>query len=242
MEHTTYCNFALLIVLTHPGARQEIEEKGISVCRNDFGIRQSIDGAGEQTFMRSSKTAGGIKNSVTQQSTYERWVMSRPGQAEYVMALKEKVGPDKNSKVRECLRSLEIEKHEKCVKKVMYMLENDFINPFSTDLEKSQLYNITSGKTVQEDIRNCLLTVFERGEKRMQEFKNILTAGRGDENIFTPITRESWKGFEDTKVKASVKVDGKIKDIASQIDVLGILAAKSDQENSSVDIDKALRC
>ena len=77
---------------THPGARQEIEEKGISVCRNDFGIRQSIDGAGEQTSMRSSKTAGGIKNSATQQSTYERWVMSRPGQAEYVMALKEKVG------------------------------------------------------------------------------------------------------------------------------------------------------
>ena len=31
---------------THPGARQEIEEKGVSVCRNEFGIRQSIDGAG----------------------------------------------------------------------------------------------------------------------------------------------------------------------------------------------------
>ena len=61
------------------------------------------------------------------------------------MALKEKVGLDKNSKIKKCLRSLEIEKHEKCVKKVMYILENDFINPFSTDLEKSQLYN-TSGK------------------------------------------------------------------------------------------------
>ena len=82
--------------------------------------------------------------------------------------------------------------------------------------------------------------MFEQGEKRMQEFKDILTTGRGDENIFTPITRESWKSFEDTKVKASVKVDGKIKDIASQRDVLGILAAKSDQEKSSVDIDKAL--
>lgn len=43
---------------THPGARQELQDKGISVCRNNVNIRQSIDGAGEQTFMKSSKTTG----------------------------------------------------------------------------------------------------------------------------------------------------------------------------------------
>ena len=43
---------------THPGAHEEIQEKGISVCRNNTGVRQSIDGTGEQTFMRNSKTAG----------------------------------------------------------------------------------------------------------------------------------------------------------------------------------------
>ena len=36
---------------THPGAKEEIEKKGLSVCRNEHGLRQSIDGAGEQTFM-----------------------------------------------------------------------------------------------------------------------------------------------------------------------------------------------
>ena len=225
---------------THPGAREEIEKKGMSVCRNEYGIRQSIDGAGEQTFMRSSKTAGGIKNSVTQLATYERWVMSRPGQAEYVLALKEKLGLGRNSTTRKCLRSSEIEKHEKCVSKVMNILENDFINPFSTDLEMFQLYNITSGKSVQDDVKDCLLTVFDRGEKRMEEFKDILVGDIAEKNIFTPITRETWKSFEDNKVKAKVKVDGKLKDIASQRDVLGILAAKSDQEKSSVNIDKAL--
>ena len=39
---------------THPGAIEEISEKGLSVRRNEFGIGQSIDGAGEQTFMRSA--------------------------------------------------------------------------------------------------------------------------------------------------------------------------------------------
>ena len=43
---------------THPGAHEEIQENGISVCRNSTGIRQSIYGTGEQTFMRNSKTAG----------------------------------------------------------------------------------------------------------------------------------------------------------------------------------------
>ena len=43
---------------THPGAHEEIQENGISVCRNSTGIRQSIYGTGEQIFMRNSKTAG----------------------------------------------------------------------------------------------------------------------------------------------------------------------------------------
>ena len=43
---------------THPGAREEIEEVGLSICRNKLGIGQSIDLAGEQSYMRSAKTSG----------------------------------------------------------------------------------------------------------------------------------------------------------------------------------------
>ena len=43
---------------THPRARNEIEEYCLSVCRNDFGTRRAVDLAGEQTFMKSAKTAG----------------------------------------------------------------------------------------------------------------------------------------------------------------------------------------
>ena len=53
-----YCLQLRNLDLTHPGAREELEENGLSVCRNQLNIRQSIDGAGEQTFMKSSKTAG----------------------------------------------------------------------------------------------------------------------------------------------------------------------------------------
>ena len=53
-----YCLQSEHLDTTHPGALEELEDKGLSVCRNDLNIRQSIDGAGEQTFMKSSKTTG----------------------------------------------------------------------------------------------------------------------------------------------------------------------------------------
>ena len=43
---------------THPGAKEEIENVGLSVRRNTLGIGQSIDMAGEQSYMRNAKTAG----------------------------------------------------------------------------------------------------------------------------------------------------------------------------------------
>ena len=45
---------------THPGAREEIENVGLSIRRNTIGIGQAVDLAGEQTYMRNAKTAGRV--------------------------------------------------------------------------------------------------------------------------------------------------------------------------------------
>ena len=42
------------------------------VCHNDLNIRQSIDGAGESTFMKDVKLASGIQNYSIQDSTDEK--------------------------------------------------------------------------------------------------------------------------------------------------------------------------
>ena len=44
-----------------------------------------------------SNFVGGIKNFATQDNTYEKWVLSRPGQLEYVAAVKEVTEMDKCS-------------------------------------------------------------------------------------------------------------------------------------------------
>ena len=59
-------------------------------------------------------------------STYEKWVLRRPGQAEYVATLQEVTGMDKCSQNRrKCLRSSEIKKYEIYVQRVKEILTEE---------------------------------------------------------------------------------------------------------------------
>ena len=53
-----YCKQLENMERIYPGAKDELQQRGLAVFRNKMNIGQSIDGAGEQTFMRSSKTTG----------------------------------------------------------------------------------------------------------------------------------------------------------------------------------------
>ena len=55
---TYYLSQMVSLDSAHPGTHEDIHQKKISVCRNNTGTQQSIDGTREQTFMRNSKTAG----------------------------------------------------------------------------------------------------------------------------------------------------------------------------------------
>ena len=99
------------------------------------------------------------------------------------------------------------------------MLENDFLDPFSPDLDESSLYNLSSGKTVQENVKECLLSVFERGKQRMEEFKSILSGLDKSKHIFTPIRRSKWESFENSVVKSKIVINGKVADVAIKHDL-----------------------
>ena len=192
--------------------------------------------------MRSAKTAGRIKNFATQTNTYEKWVLSRPFAAQFVNGLRNDTGLDKTTNnPRKCLGEVEIKKSEERVQKITYVLENQFINPFSTDLEQDKLYNLASGKPVRDDIADSLLTLEERGSTMMDDFgKRISSDKDGKMLFFDPITRARWKGFVDTGRKAKLTRKNESKDIKVQRDILGLLAAKSQQQRASVNIHEAL--
>ena len=50
------------IDLTHPVAKEELKNIGVSVQRNNFGIVHAIDLAGEQTYMINAKNIAKTTN------------------------------------------------------------------------------------------------------------------------------------------------------------------------------------
>ena len=112
----------------------------------------------------------------------------------------------------------------------MKILTEDFLNPFDTDIDPDRLYNLASGSPIGDDIAEHLLTVEERGHSMMNEFCERLV---GEENtkklLFDPIKRAAWKSFADSGRKVKVTSKAKSKEIMVQRDILGLLAAKSQQ-------------
>ena len=77
--------------------------------------------------MKSAKTTGGIKNFITHDSTYEKWVLIGPFQGRFVDAILRQVSLQKTDEdPGKCLRESEINRSEKNVKDIMSVMMNDF--------------------------------------------------------------------------------------------------------------------
>ena len=94
---------------------------------------------------------------------------------------------------------------------------------------------------MRDNIADSLLTLEERGSTMMDDFcKRISSDKDGKMLFFDPITQAPWKGLVDTGRKAKLTRKNESKDIKIQRDILGLLAAKSQQQRASVNIDEAL--
>ena len=94
---------------SHPGAKQELMKIWISVRRNEKGIGQAVDLAGEQSNMQSTKIAGGLTDFQTKPATVRKWVLCTPYQAKFTEALKTIANIVKTSdNVRKCLKPSQV--------------------------------------------------------------------------------------------------------------------------------------
>ena len=195
---TFYVKFLEYLEDTHPGAKEEIEEKGLSLRRNTLGIGQAVDMAGEQSYMKSAKTAGGIRQFSTNEAAVAKWVMNRPFQARFAETLMEISGRSKTtSSSRKCLRPSEILKSEKMVKNILDALQIQFLNPLHQDIEKPNLYNLVSGRPVNDAICDSLLGFEKDGIGLMESFEERLTTDPITATFFSSLKRnkyKSWKG------------------------------------------------
>ena len=159
------------------GPEKKIEEKGLSVRRNTLGIGQAVHVAGEQSCMKSAKTAGGIRQFSTNEAAVAKWV-----------------------------------------------------------------YNLVSGRPVDDVICDSLLRLEKDGIGLMESFEEHLTTDPTTATFFSPLKRNKYKSWKDSAKKIVIKKDGKVKEFTFQRDILGILVnvAHSYQNNSGIDIDSVL--
>ena len=101
-RYGTFCvTFLEYLEDTHPETKEEIKEKGLSVRRNTLGIGQAVEMAGEQSYMKSAKTAGGIRQFSTNEAAVAKWVMNRPFRARFAETLMEISGLSKTTQAVE---------------------------------------------------------------------------------------------------------------------------------------------
>ena len=155
---TFYVNQLKQLEVTHPGAKGEIEEFGLSVRRNEFTIGQAVGLAGEQTFMKSAKTACGIIKFVNSEECIAKWVLNRQYQSMFTEALQDMtntskimLNPLKSTQQRDILKSTTN------VKKMKDAILSYFLNPFDPELQKDSLYHLVSSSPLDEYISTSLL-------------------------------------------------------------------------------------
>lgn len=71
----------------HLDAKEELLKENVSVRLNLIGKGYSINGAGEQTFMKGLKATGGISILLHKKEHNKKWILICPYLAVYVHAL-----------------------------------------------------------------------------------------------------------------------------------------------------------
>ena len=88
---------------------------------------------------------GGIKSFAANPDAVTKWCLNRADQAKNVNALKEIAGIYSSSEKYKPLRPSQILISEKLIAKVIRVLEEEYINPFSVLVAEDCLFNLSSG-------------------------------------------------------------------------------------------------
>ncbi|KAJ8676936.1 hypothetical protein QAD02_012723 [Eretmocerus hayati] len=167
---TLYHDNLMNIDHTHPGLRDKMA-RSLGVRRNDKDFaRQDDDIVLETTINNdSANKMTGTRNIMNNLGAVQRWTDSHTLRTEIIAHTTKRLnirsGDDVTFQLKPCV-----------IKKLNDQLDSlvgafrQSINPFSTDIDHSELYNISTGKTVRIDVSDSLLSVLETGKDLREQF------------------------------------------------------------------------
>ena len=244
---TYYSLFLSNLESTHPGAISGIKLGAFSVARSYVpGNRCAVDKTMEETFMKVAKSRGGSGSSVAgisgicqNYSAYQRWIKSMPQRCMYLESTYELAGMTETGDDLQHRdnRESEIRKSEYVVDAAVEAL-NSFVNPFS-GTEKEHLFCISSGQRVPSDIEKDVMNAELLGQEQKQKF--IEERLKVDEHFFDPVKRLNLKTISSMSKKVPMlNKNKKVIELKQQGNIAFQLLVKSQEQNSSVDLEKVM--
>ena len=157
----------------YPGLKELLRYKGLSVqAQSRYMLLAAIDQRGEETVNRDAKTTGGIKNSSFSDSSVLKWKLNRSEQARNTTELLSLADMKSSFGMYNPLRPSQILRSEKMVKNVVSLLNNKYINPFDSDLDKDQLFNLSLGAPINDiNAVEQILNIRKVGKDNYNEFR-----------------------------------------------------------------------
>ena len=218
---------------THPGMKEVLEKGALSIRRTnkpfsgtpvDMTLEQTInaDAASRQT---------GIAAFTTSDSARRRWMVTRSARSAIVGSLLLQAGLKSQEDVSKDLKPYRIQKDNDDLKKIQECIKSR-MDPFDIEPD-TNLYCLTSGKNVPDNIRDDLLQCVDRGKEWCSEFRDGCFSDPG--RFEKPIKRRKIKNFTSAAVKTTVKKDMKVIELHGSRDLFGRLLCLSTKHNIELD-------
>lgn len=223
---------------TYPDLYQGFQQGcfGIKRTAKSFS-RQPIDLVLEQTINAdAARRLTGVIHFTNSISARQRWARNHDVRSTIISQVCLELGLQTHQDVSADLTLHNIRKNTEQLHKFMATFER-FINPFSDEVPKNQLINISTGKSASPSVEEFLLNIEKKGDFLRKTFISEcqLDISRFEKAIKkTPIDNFS----KDYMKKKNVRVGGKIQEVKIQRDLFGRMLGIS--MDYKIDISKIL--
>ena len=194
----------------------------------------------EEIVMYVFTFVGGIKGFVADNNSVTKWCLNRPEQAKNTNALKQMAYVTSSADIYKALRPSQIIKSEDKVSRLVQILENDYINPFSVTLEATKLFNLSSGVAVEDDLADQILNIIDIGKSLAETFRNERLI-QHNISFHEPIKRTSIAIFKHILKSAVVRKDNQSMTLQVNRNIIGALLSYSTKSGTAIDFERALK-
>ncbi|KAK5650795.1 hypothetical protein RI129_001824 [Pyrocoelia pectoralis] len=220
---------------THPGLRAEM-------AKGSFGIRRTnkpfsripVDLTLEQTINgEAARRLTGIVNLTSSISARQRWARNHGARTRIISHVLSRAGmSNSHEDVAADLHPDRLKKHREAIEAFVHSIEQT-TSPFSSSIDKDQLYNISTGQATTPEVANCLLRTVSSGIFLRDQFitECNMDAGRFHKSL----KKNPIQTFASLKKKKAMKIAQKVHEVKLQRDLFGRLLALSLDTNLNLE-------